>query len=76
MINCLGPIQPSTEKKEKWFSFSSNVKKDSKAAQVRLRKSCLLNCHQQLINRQVKKSQQFIALSCLELSLRLQVNVA
>uniref|UniRef100_A0A8D0ANH6 Protogenin n=1 Tax=Sander lucioperca TaxID=283035 RepID=A0A8D0ANH6_SANLU len=37
IINSLGPVQPSTEKKEKWFSFSSNVKKDSKAVQVRLR---------------------------------------
>ncbi|XP_042345387.1 protogenin A-like [Plectropomus leopardus] len=33
IINSLGPVQPSTEKKEKWFSFSSNVKKDSKAVQ-------------------------------------------
>uniref|UniRef100_A0A671YNN7 Protogenin n=1 Tax=Sparus aurata TaxID=8175 RepID=A0A671YNN7_SPAAU len=33
MINCLGPVQPNTEKKEKWFSFSSHVKKDSKAVQ-------------------------------------------
>uniref|UniRef100_A0A8C3AZL2 Protogenin n=1 Tax=Cyclopterus lumpus TaxID=8103 RepID=A0A8C3AZL2_CYCLU len=31
LINYLGPVQPSTEKKEKWFSFSSNVKKDSEA---------------------------------------------
>ncbi|KAM6949954.1 protogenin A [Lycodopsis pacificus] len=33
IINSLGPVQSSTEKKEKWFSFSSNVKKDSKAVQ-------------------------------------------
>ncbi|KAM3625132.1 uncharacterized protein V6R79_007308 [Siganus canaliculatus] len=33
IINCLGPVQPGSERKEKWFSFSSNVKKDSKAAQ-------------------------------------------
>ncbi|TNN87477.1 Protogenin A [Liparis tanakae] len=33
IINCLGPVQPSTEKKEKWFSFSSSVKKDSEASQ-------------------------------------------
>ncbi|KAA8595606.1 hypothetical protein FQN60_010897 [Etheostoma spectabile] len=33
IINSLGPVQPSTEKKEKWFSFRSNVKKDSKAVQ-------------------------------------------
>lgn len=37
MINCLGPVQPNTEKKEKWFSFRSHVKKDSKAVQVCLR---------------------------------------
>ncbi|KAF3832607.1 hypothetical protein F7725_026272 [Dissostichus mawsoni] len=34
IINSLGPVQPSTEKKEKWFSFSSNAKKDSKALQI------------------------------------------
>ncbi|XP_060902271.1 protogenin A [Labrus mixtus] len=33
IINSLGPVQSSTEKKEKWFSFSSNMKKDNKAAQ-------------------------------------------
>ncbi|XP_063737045.1 protogenin A [Eleginops maclovinus] len=33
IINSLGPVQPSTEKKEKWFSFSSNAKKDSEAQQ-------------------------------------------
>ncbi|XP_060924749.1 protogenin A [Limanda limanda] len=33
MINCLGPVQPSAETKNKWFTFSNNVKKDSKAVQ-------------------------------------------
>ncbi|XP_068432812.1 protogenin A [Clinocottus analis] len=33
IINYLGPVQPSTEKKEKWFSFSSNAKKDCNALQ-------------------------------------------
>ncbi|TMS13539.1 Protogenin A [Larimichthys crocea] len=33
IINSLGPVQPNTEKKEKWFSFSSNVRKDNKAVQ-------------------------------------------
>ncbi|XP_069030563.1 protogenin A [Embiotoca jacksoni] len=33
VINSLGPIQPSTEKKRKCFFFSSNVKKDSKTVQ-------------------------------------------
>ncbi|XP_035507932.1 protogenin A [Morone saxatilis] len=33
IINSLGPVQPGTEKKEKWFSFSNNVRKDSKAVQ-------------------------------------------
>ncbi|XP_074522837.1 protogenin A [Halichoeres trimaculatus] len=33
IINSQGPVQPSSEKREKWFSFSSNMKKDSKAAQ-------------------------------------------
>lgn len=35
IINSLGPVQPGTEKKEKWFSFSNTVKKDSKIVQVR-----------------------------------------
>ncbi|KAM9366791.1 protogenin A [Symphorus nematophorus] len=33
IINSLGPVQPASEKKEKWFSFSSNVKKDGKPLQ-------------------------------------------
>lgn len=37
MINSLGPVQPTAEKKDKWFSFTNNVKKDSKIVQVRLR---------------------------------------
>uniref|UniRef100_A0A3P8T1I2 Protogenin n=1 Tax=Amphiprion percula TaxID=161767 RepID=A0A3P8T1I2_AMPPE len=30
VINSLGPVQPSTEEKRKWFSFGGGVKKDSK----------------------------------------------
>ncbi|XP_068168459.1 protogenin A [Antennarius striatus] len=33
IINSLGPVQPSSEKKDKWFCFSGNVKKESKVAQ-------------------------------------------
>ncbi|KAK2920223.1 protogenin A [Channa argus] len=33
IINSLGPVQPSTEKKKRWFFFTSNVENDSKAAQ-------------------------------------------
>ncbi|XP_022068672.2 protogenin A [Acanthochromis polyacanthus] len=33
VINSLGPVQPSTEKKGKWFFFSGGVKKDSKTMQ-------------------------------------------
>ncbi|XP_041648489.1 protogenin A-like [Cheilinus undulatus] len=33
IINSQGPVQPGSEKKEKWFPFSSNVKKDNKATQ-------------------------------------------
>uniref|UniRef100_A0A3Q3N6S3 Protogenin n=1 Tax=Mastacembelus armatus TaxID=205130 RepID=A0A3Q3N6S3_9TELE len=30
IINSLGPVQPSTEKKKNWFSFNNNGKKDDK----------------------------------------------
>ncbi|KAM8895217.1 protogenin A isoform 1-T1 [Spinachia spinachia] len=33
VINSLGPVQSSTKKKEKWFSFNGNGKKGSKAVQ-------------------------------------------
>lgn len=51
IINSLGPVQPGTEKKEKWFSFSNNVKKDSKIVQVRVRNISPIfwNCLQQFV---------------------------
>lgn len=36
MINSLGPVQPSADKKKKWFSCRNNVKQDSNALEVTL----------------------------------------